>query len=1217
MPNLAQPVREVSLRRFGGLVTYVDPRDLPGGASPLCTDVSFLVEGVGIRPGLSALAANTTPYLYFGYYLAAGAPASLVQSGATLTSSLPGSTPYTAIAGTRALGLAMPNGYLLLGLSQPGAPWHGSGAPLRVTPAGEFQQAGTSGPGIGPDFVESEGIWRPVSITQPSPARTVYSIIYGVPLDDVNAPPPSNVLTFLGDVNDVTFNYGIYPGDYVYASGFADVTNVPHIDGTYQVIGVGNYTGRYGYQKYVQVRSDISAGTFCGPYTGPEAGATLQKTRAVVNVQPPLPAEGLVNSPAVDIGGTVTGSTSQNQFVWNQAWSVIATPTLYELQITGTLNQGGTASYSFYPMSSANPAWQPDANYNTGDTVIDSYGHAWSVGVSGQSGSGIPNFPASPTTGATITDNEVTWVYQSGMQLLLTVFNTANGNGVFNVQNVPVTGVSYSNNTLTTAVPLPAGVGNIGESGYGILGGGAIIVIDPGQKTAGTGHPGVSPIYPGVAPPQSSATISVATPDLAAGQRYAVTLFQMADGAITPASPPVSFYTTGTTNQITLNATTMQIPLPLGPPGTIARIIAITAAGAGIGGPYFYIPAPVYLPPNAASLGQPVTVSATVIPDNTTSAEPVTFTLLDTVLLNSVNITETGNNRQQTRALRPFAKALLDSGRAFYIGEQAAVTTLVNTDFSGGSLGQTNAIPGWKFQPGNSQGTANFTIANAAPQAYLALANGGSSALNPNPTGLTNAVALTQSIILTAENTPVLTPLLGYNVRVAASALNPASGASLVVSVLSAGGAVVRSFTVPASSMPAQGAGVAEFSGPMLLPSDWGTGNQLPVTLGIYPLGLPAGDAINVYRVDVFPATEPYYDSQVTVSYAGDPAGVDAVTGAVDISNFTQDPITNIYRFLSSVYITTATRTFHVVSTALAEPALWEIREIANRSGCSGPLAQDAAEEFTVTADSNGVYVFDGGTHLRISQEIQQVWNQITHPELTWVKVDLPNQRILVGVCLPTPNTWLPNDPTATPASPNVILACQFFGIESGRELGAEAPVTVSMFTGALLFREMRRKWAIWRIGANYADTDLSVPARLVLGYGNSLVWLNPAVYTDLGAAIQQSYTTYAIPDSRDAEQLQLGSHYHQYNYGLVLAEGAGQMTVTFVPENLRSTYPAFTQPPFTLTNPALDDVNVPLNVTGNRMFVTLAASGAGSWFNLRRVVMGVQEARRVGVRGQ
>lgn len=1220
MPNLSQPVREISLRRFGGLVTYVDPRDLPGGASPLCTDVSFLVEGVGIRPGLTLITSGTAgnPFYFFQYYQVAGTAVSVIQQGGTITFS-PGGETWDISAGARALGLVMPNGYVTLGISQPGTPWIGSGDPLRVspaaTPAGPFQM-GTGGPGAAPTITESSGAWRPVSITQPSPARTVYSVIYGVPLDDVNAPPPSNVLTFLGEVNDVTFNYGIYAGDIVYASGFASVANVPDINGTYTVIGTGNYTGRYGYQKYVQVRSDISAGTFCGPYTGSEAGATLQKTRALVNVQPPLPAEGLVNSPTVSIGGTATGTNPEG--IWNNAWNVVATPTLYELQITATQNSGNFATYTFYPVGKANPAWVPSYFYNVGDTIIDTYGHCWSVSVGGESGTSLPSFPASPSEGATETDNEVTWLYQSGMALTLTVFNTTNGEGIFNVQNATVTSLNNAGQ-LVTNVAIPASVGNIIESGYGILGAGNLIVIDPGQKTLGTGHPGVNPVYASVNPPQASATISVETPDLAPGQRYCIVCFQMEDGSITPASPPVSFYTTGTTNQLTISASGRPAgtALPIGPIDTIARIVAFTAAGAGIGGPYFYIPSPVYVPPSASTLGQPKTISATVIYDNTTQGSQINFTLTDTVLLNSVNITEVGNNRQQTRGIRPFAKALLDSGRCFYVGEQAAVYTLVNTDFAGGTLNTPNSIPGWTFRAGSGQGTANFGVAETG-RMYLTLGNVSGAVLNPDPSDLSNAVCLTQSIELTAENTQVLVPGTAYNVRVVAGMMpGSTETASLVIEIDDAGGQMVRQFVIPPSSLTVEG----EFDGEILLENDWGTGNSLPATLGIYPLNLPNTETICVYRVDLYPANQPTNSSQVAVSYAGDPAGVDAVTGVLDISDFTQDPITNIYRFLAEVFITTATRTFHVITDAATEPAFWKIREIANRAGCSGPLAQDAAEEFVVTADVNGVYVFDGGTHLRISQEIQQLWNQVVHPELTWVKVDLPNQRILVGVCLPTPNTWLPNDPALNPTTPNVILCCQYFGIETGRELGAEAPVTVSMFTGALLFREMRRKWTIWRIPAAYADWNAS--GELQLGYGGetgnpALCFLDPTAFADLGSGmIQQSYTTYAMPDSRDTEQLELGSHYHQYSYALVLAEGAGKMTVLGTPETLRNTLPAFTQPPFTLANPALDDVNVPLNITGNRLFLTVAASGSGSWFNLRRIVMGVQEARRVTVRGQ
>src|SRR5579862_3855814 len=46
---------DASLDIFGGLVTDMAPADLPGGASPDCSDVAFQLGAVKTRPGLLSM----------------------------------------------------------------------------------------------------------------------------------------------------------------------------------------------------------------------------------------------------------------------------------------------------------------------------------------------------------------------------------------------------------------------------------------------------------------------------------------------------------------------------------------------------------------------------------------------------------------------------------------------------------------------------------------------------------------------------------------------------------------------------------------------------------------------------------------------------------------------------------------------------------------------------------------------------------------------------------------------------------------------------------------------------------------------------------------------------------------------------------------------------------------------------------------------------------
>ena len=87
-----------------------------------------------------------------------------------------------------------------------------------------------------------------------------------------------------------------------------------------------------------------------------------------------------------------------------------------------------------------------------------------------------------------------------------------------------------------------------------------------------------------------------------------------------------------------------------------------------------------------------------------------------------------------------------------------------------------------------------------------------------------------------------------------------------------------------------------------------------------------------------------------------------------------------------------------------------------------------------------------------------------------WVKVDITHRRLYIGVPMPTPNFWLPNAPVnAAPTSPNVILMCNFQGLDSGQELKSEPQMHTTMF-GTLNAIDMRRKWSLWQIPAPYAN---------------------------------------------------------------------------------------------------------------------------------------------------
>lgn len=685
----------------------------------------------------------------------------------------------------------------------------------------------------------------------------------------------------------------------------------------------------------------------------------------------------------------------------------------------------------------------------------------------------------------------------------------------------------------------------------------------------------------------------VTAPQLAAGPRYAICMYLTRSGFITPASPPIAFNTLATDTFITFTA------IPLGPPGvTSARIIAITAANSGIGGPYYWVPDPIS------------GFSATIIHDNSTRS--LTANLTDVIITGGINVSVAGNNVQNMREIGEWVKCVLYAGRAFYMGERAKVDNLQNMTFDGGFSG--NFPLGWVPDP---------TYAAGGLKSNSPIYGNDYEIIGDGATAIRGK--MTQAAYQDAFSVAIIQPGVSYSVRATVAKIdNTLVAGRLNIDLYSALAASSMGFNPP---------------GLQLIPSQLSTNLQeftAVLTTGISPV--PPDLELRVYadqtpttstgfiidRIEVFPTLQPVYVNELIGSYIDNFQAVDSQTGPLDTSLFTTDPITNEFLFINSLYITSVGRTFQTNDTAGSEPDGWQINEISNSIGSLGPLASDVGEEYVLVADRHGVFVFDGGNHAKISQEIQQLWEQIYWPSQStvWIKNDLHQQRILVGVPMVTPNPWLPDAPTnLTPSTPNVILMCSYLGLPSGSSIADAPGVHVSAFTGALLGRDFTRKWSPWLISspmANWINRANGSEQLWLGGTGNgTIMLLDETADSDLGEAIPQEYVTYGFSDEATNQQIQAGNARKLYNYMLAELEGEGGCVLTTYPDTLATPY-ADAQPAVELTTPETDDVNFPLNETGNRMFVGFTTDGeVGSYFSLRRLVLGVTRDQRIPVSGR
>ncbi len=690
-------------------------------------------------------------------------------------------------------------------------------------------------------------------------------------------------------------------------------------------------------------------------------------------------------------------------------------------------------------------------------------------------------------------------------------------------------------------------------------------------------------------------TTGGATTDVAAGTRYAVVMYLTRSGFITQVSPPVKFTTATTDTGITF------ANICTGPSNVLQRIIAITPADAAIGGPYYYVPAPDNNPNGNL-------MPATIIYDNTSTT--ASFALSDTVLQAGIDITAIGNNRIVVRELGEPVKGLQYAGRSFYMGCRSKVDTFLNLTFDGGTC-DSQPISGWTETFGTSGVTASLKTSPIFGQS-LYFKNGAATYINTgNPTDY-----LSQSAYQTWLNTDILQQDTEYGARITVWTPGGNTTGKINLSLYSASLGTYWTASVNCSSLaftPQEF--VVRFGNPA-----WAT-VPTDLELLLWPSGFPPGADFEVDRIEIFDVAQPVLNSQVQVSYAADNESFDQITGVLDISSYTADPITNIFRFLNTVYIATTSRWFSTVDNGTGEPSTWTINELSNSVGCLGPMCDDAGEEWVMTCDLRGIFLFDGGNHIKVSQEIQQLWElqNWNYLKNAWLRLDRHQQRIMVGVTMDQPTSWT-TLPSATPTKPNVILECSYLMLATGSEAAVSPGVRSSSFTGMLLDREGSRKWAVWSIPA-WSGNWIVTPSGeeqfwLCSSAQNKIYHLDSSVLDDDGAAIPEVYQPFGFSDEMTEDQLQLGSVRKLYSYGSFLMDVTGTWNLTLYPETPLSNYPVI------LTgipgqNPAQDDTNVPMNITANRVFPRFQPDGtAGHYFSLYRMVLGCMRHPRIPLSG-
>jgi hypothetical protein len=468
----------------------------------------------------------------------------------------------------------------------------------------------------------------------------------------------------------------------------------------------------------------------------------------------------------------------------------------------------------------------------------------------------------------------------------------------------------------------------------------------------------------------------------------------------------------------------------------------------------------------------------------------------------------------------------------------------------------------------------------------------------------------------------ILNPNIPYSIRVKARAIN-ANAQTVAIGLLTYASGIFgatdygsASFTFDQGNYQTLTAELVLAPGIPTIPSNLQF--AVAVSLGI-------GDGVEIDRIEVFETQNPVDTTTIWTSYVGQFEAVDRTTGRLGVGGENAQPATGAFEILEQLYIT-KTKSIQVTQDSPNyEPDQWQVRQASDGAGAIGPFAYYEGEEFAVTVSRNGAYFFDGGKPMPITNELQSngfklnIWETINWAAASsiWVRNNLTDRRLMIGIPMITPNFWLPNAPPLTPTSPNVILMCNYTGCPTGEEMAQADEVHVTMF-GDLKAIDMRRKWSLWQIpcpAAEFIRRGDTFTDELLLGNGIG----SGKIYeladgapsggqnTDDGAPINWNYTTYGFVKAKQGQQIPgIGAMRKVWYYLTATMEGIGKVACKLYSNSLgalpRNTFTIPLQ--FNLTYPQQNDQERVLEIGGQRAFIEFTSVGTGGYAEVGPVTL-------------
>ncbi len=648
---------------------------------------------------------------------------------------------------------------------------------------------------------------------------------------------------------------------------------------------------------------------------------------------------------------------------------------------------------------------------------------------------------------------------------------------------------------------------------------------------------------------------AAAAGSVSAGVHQVRVIFKTRQGYLTQPGPATIWTASGGKRAVVTN-------IPTGPSNVVARILCFTGAG---GASFFY-----------TGGGTTLFSGNMVLADNSTTSLVVDFS--DAILLAGTNV----DNLFKLIELGDCAGVLDYAQRLFWWGERNKINDWVNLGFDGGFTGPS--LPhyplGWTpdavFAPGGGD-EQSFVVWGSA---YTIVGNG------TTPTrGL-----MTQSAMQDALGAPRIQANTDYTVRARCARNATLSQGTLHLHLYSTSGGInTTGLQLTAAQLTTSYVEyTAQFTAPLAtIPRD--------LLLRLCADGTPNQNGqFYVDCIEIFPTAQPVSASLVRASRVEDPESYDGIDGLLSIAENNGQAIRAAFKLRERLYFAKEHSLYVTQDDGTNEPSLWAIAEVSRKLGTPSVRGVGIGEDWVVIAHRTGLYIFSGGEPIKISQEIQPTWNQINwqYGHTLWVTVDTKERRILIGV------------PLGAATSPNKILMLDY-----RRKTAADKT----------------RKWTPWTIAANACALieRSDGTASVVLGGGTPGVGggsatgrvyqLSDSQLSDNGAAIPSYYTTHYFPERAVELALNLGAHRKLFSYLTMFVEGAGNLSLTSFTDSPSAPQ---SQQPLPLSSPSTKDLELPINVIGERVAFQVSTNQAGAWFRLQKFTPSVRVDPWAPVRG-